>query len=299
MEDAKTLKEWRELRGLSAQEVADRVGVDLSRYQRWEEVGFDWDSDTREGAELLDLYVAKLMRVFGLPDEGLVVNDVPSKPNPGDLVVRGVPEIVRLLSEYGDEINPRMAVPTRWGIVLKPTKDVTFEDHKAIGEHAKADGEFLQRKAEIVEEVGEFIEAQQGSEDEDITLGEAAERHERGTKELRKMLGEEVPEVPKESAEEEPRKYIKVPRFYPVFDKPGAFRQWDDSKEAWAWKAERDFFIDCEITAAARFYSRVRDWSLVPELLEGAGWEGDVEYAEEFVEEHRAEIEARLREIRP
>ena len=50
-EEVKTLKELREERGIDAQEAADRMGVDLARYRRWEEVGFDFDPRTREGED--------------------------------------------------------------------------------------------------------------------------------------------------------------------------------------------------------------------------------------------------------
>jgi hypothetical protein len=179
---------------------------------------------------------------------------------------------------------------------------MTEADYKAIDSWREAEARYQAKQAEKFRKYADFLKAQAASGDEDITLGEALERHERGTQDLRERLGEEDAPVdaPIEFpvGAEEPFT-TEVPAHYPVFDSPDNWRRWDNTKEAGAWKAEREFYEDSEITAAARFYTRVGDWHLVPGLLSAAGWEHSEEGAEEFVRENQAKIEARTQQINP
>jgi transcriptional regulator with XRE-family HTH domain len=231
MSESKTLKEWRELRGYTVQELADRTGFPPARIRRWEEVGFDFYADTREGDPLFQEAMTKLNRVLGPIPEGMSVVEAPSQPVPGDWVLRPVDtEILDELASRREEYGARLVVPTRWGPAIKEYKDTTLADHKAKGEYAKAEVEWLQAEGQSFLDAADFIEAQQENPDEEnLTLGEAIERHERSVAEVRRIVGEEAPETEEELREEEPRKVMLVPAFYPNFDNPDRWHRRDEN----------------------------------------------------------------------
>ncbi len=169
---SKTLKEWREHRGLSLEELAGRVGVDAIMAERWEEIGLDAEPGSRYG----DYLIHKIMEALEV-EEGLRLKDVPSEPNPGDLVITGGPGVdIEDLIERAEELNIRIAVPDRFGLSLKPLKDgISEEDYAAIAEHhdrERAHSEAILRRMEAALELlggnsGEWREGQ--------TMGERLE----------------------------------------------------------------------------------------------------------------------------
>jgi transcriptional regulator with XRE-family HTH domain len=47
--ESRTLREWRELRGLTVEELADAIGHEPSLVERWEAIGWDWEPYTSDG----------------------------------------------------------------------------------------------------------------------------------------------------------------------------------------------------------------------------------------------------------
>jgi len=142
MSKGMTLKEWRELRGLSREDLAERAGVTASMVERWEEIGLDAAPGSRYGDHLVG-------RLFGALDidGSLILENVPSEPNPGDLVVTpgaGV-EPGDLLKLVADPDAVRIAVPNDWGLTLKPVHELTEEDHAAMAGHFERERAYSER----------------------------------------------------------------------------------------------------------------------------------------------------------
>ena len=135
-----TLKEWRELRGLSIAELAERTGVPQATLKRWEEVGLNAAPYTT-AATLVEDSLEAVLDVLDAPD---VVHPsyTPSTPEPGQLVMDCPedPRLMNLLMERADELALRVAVPNKeWGTLLKEPSNVTPEDVRAIYDHETAE----------------------------------------------------------------------------------------------------------------------------------------------------------------
>jgi transcriptional regulator with XRE-family HTH domain len=125
-----TLKEVRELRGMSVREFADQSGIPAQLIERWEEVGVDAAPATRKA----DFFAASELAVLDeILDFGgrVKVSFAATEAQPGDIVItafRHSENLERLLQEAQetDNMELRIAVPTeRWGVVLKSPEDVT------------------------------------------------------------------------------------------------------------------------------------------------------------------------------
>jgi transcriptional regulator with XRE-family HTH domain len=158
-EENRTLKEWRELRGLSREELAEKAGVSVGILARLEEVGEPYADDTVEGDAFLQLVTGPIMSALGL-EEVVVTDVVPKYAAPGDLVLDpgGLAEldesVWRFLIEHAEEINLRVAVPNRWDVGLKRHQDVSEADAVAIHSYLENQGAYKQA---AVDETGDIV----------------------------------------------------------------------------------------------------------------------------------------------
>src|SRR5215217_3297613 len=135
-----TLKEWRELMGLSRDELAERTGVDTETIARLEEVGDPTYTSTIERDEYLDEVMGPIMEELGLQG-GVELTEVPNEARPGHLVLDLAAlleldkAVARFLMEHAKEINLRCAVPNKWDVGLKRFEEVTEADGRAIKEY--------------------------------------------------------------------------------------------------------------------------------------------------------------------
>lgn len=169
---SRTLKEWREHRGLSLEELAGRVGVDAVMVERWEEVGLDAEPGSRYG----DYLIHKIMEALEV-EEGLRLKDVPSEPKPGDLIITGGPGVdIEDLVERAEELNVRITVPDRFGLSLKPLKDgVSEEDYAAIAEHFERERAYSMGVVRRMEAALEMLGGNSGEWKPGQTMGERLE----------------------------------------------------------------------------------------------------------------------------
>ena len=137
---SKTLKELRELRGLTLEELADRTNIPKTKLRRWEEVGLDAAPYTTAATLAED----NLESVLDVLDADNVTHPsyTPSTPEPGQLVM-DCPDnlqLMNLLWERADELALRVAVPSKkWVTLLKEPPNVTLEDVRAIHDHEAAE----------------------------------------------------------------------------------------------------------------------------------------------------------------
>lgn len=175
--------------GLSREELAERVGVTAHMVERWEEIGLDAEPGSRLG----DLFIGKVMDALEI-EEGLIFPCVPDSPKPGDLIITPGSEAgtnIEGLVEHSEELDIRISVPDRFGLSLKPLKEVTGEDYAAIGRHfdrERAYSESVVRRMESTLEMlggnsGEWREGQTMQERLDEVsreMGEDLDREARG-----------------------------------------------------------------------------------------------------------------------
>ena len=296
--EPRTLKEWRELRGMSIDEVAGKTGFPPEQIRRWEEVGFDAHPYTKKGDELLNEALGELYLVLGVEEEGMSGPDyAPSAPRPGSFVVEPNPEVleVEFIQRNAEALDLRLAVPTEWGTILKPLGDVSGEEFQAVQDYFRAEAEHQTAQRHRYGAYGRLIEEQRAHAGEDnLTVGDALERADQKLDEELKRLGGGSLSPQEDVTEEYEEEAIPVPMFYPDFSDPDTMRRWDESQEAWAWKAQTDFREKCLIEAAGRMYGLAKSWGALPGLLAMGGW-GDAEDMEDLVEEHREEIESQVR----
>ncbi len=193
-----TLKEIRELRGISVVELADRSGIPAQLIERWEEVGVDAAPATRKADYFADHELPALDEIleFG---EAVKVPYVPSEAEPGDIVVTAPghsESLERLLKEAQetDNLKVRIAVPTEdWGVVLKSPENVTPEDWQAIASYAAAEAVHNKQRLRVLEA---FLGVMEGRS-EDVTVEEALEQADQ-------ELGEDLNRLQEDEADQEP-----------------------------------------------------------------------------------------------
>jgi transcriptional regulator with XRE-family HTH domain len=151
--EGRTLKEWRELRGLSRDELAERVGVDAETIARLEEVGDPTYADTIEGDAYLNGVIGPIMEALGL-DGGVALTELPSAARPGCFVLDPAAlweldeSVARFIIEHAEEIDLRLAVPNKWDVGLKPHEYVTEADVRAIKEYCDKEVAYVKAMAE-------------------------------------------------------------------------------------------------------------------------------------------------------
>ncbi len=174
---APTLKEIRELRGMSVGELADRSGIPAELIERWEEVGVDAAPATRKADFFTDHELPALGEILDI-GEAVKVSHAASEAEPGDIVVtafRHSESLERLLQEAQetDNLELRIAVPTeKWGVVLKSPEDVTPEDRQAIASYEAAEAVHNEQRLRVLEA---FLGVMEGRS-EDVTVEEALEQ---------------------------------------------------------------------------------------------------------------------------
>jgi transcriptional regulator with XRE-family HTH domain len=135
--NGRTLREWRELRGMSREELAEKSGVDEDMIARLEEVGDPVESGTIEGDVFARRVIGPILDALDAHD-GIAIASVPMDVTPGHWVLDFAAlsdlddSIADFLVEHAGEIALRVAVPNRWGIGLKRFADVDGADAQAI-----------------------------------------------------------------------------------------------------------------------------------------------------------------------
>jgi transcriptional regulator with XRE-family HTH domain len=191
----KTLKEWRELRGLTREELAEKAGVSERVIGRLEEVGDPTYANTLEGDTFLNHVIGPIMEALEL-DEGVAFAEVPKEVRPGNVVLDMAAlweldeGVVRFLLEHAEELDVRLAVPNGWDVGLKSYEYVTEADHKAITEYLAGEAAYVEAMAEHHGNIAALLA--EHATDETQRTGDVLE--ERG--------GKWVPKPPKEEGEE-------------------------------------------------------------------------------------------------
>lgn len=90
---------------------------------------------------------------------------------------------------------------------------------------------------------------------------------------------------------------ITVPGWYPTFKDADTLRRFDDSREAWMWDHLDRFRTRAIVETAARIVANFGDDVDLPGLMDYLWRFLDKEDAEEFIEEHREEINRRAWEL--
>lgn len=169
------LKEWREHRNLSREDLAERAGFPVEAIERWEEVGFDVEPGSRGG----DVVVNRLMNVLDA-GEGMRTKYVPDAPESGDLVITpagfpgygGAGGLVEEILEHSEELNVRMFVPDEFGGRLVNIEDFSDEDDAAIQEHFDREARHAGRMLGRIENLVEMLGGDSGAWKEGQTAGE-------------------------------------------------------------------------------------------------------------------------------
>ncbi len=137
MSEPKTLKEWREFRGLSRQQLAEATFLEEKLIARIEEVGVPTRASVRKDDDFTNEVLGSIMEALDL-EEDIYFNDAPIESSPGDFVFDPSkladldPGIVEFLQNHAEELNLRVAVPNQWDVALKPYPDIRREDLEAI-----------------------------------------------------------------------------------------------------------------------------------------------------------------------
>ena len=170
-DSSKTLAEWREHRGLSREELAERVGATAQMVERWEEIGLDVEPGSRHG----DYLVGRIMAALRVDGE-LHLGHVPDSPNPGDLVISPGPGVnIEDLLERAEELNVRVAAPSKWGPMMKPIERLGTADYKAIAAEHRREAAYSARIAGLLDNTLEMLGGNSGEWKEGQTLGERLE----------------------------------------------------------------------------------------------------------------------------
>jgi transcriptional regulator with XRE-family HTH domain len=179
MSEAKTLKEWRQLRGLSRDELAARVGIDAETIARLEEVGDPTYANSIEGDAYLNSVIGPIMEALELK-EGVSLAEVPGEARPGNFVLdlaalweldEGV---ARFLMEHAEELDLRCAVPNKWDVGLKRHEDVTEADGRAIKEYCDREVAYMKAMGEEHANIAALLE--EHATDENQKTGEVLEQ---------------------------------------------------------------------------------------------------------------------------
>lgn len=131
----RTIQEWRELRSMSIEGLAECIGVPESMVERWEKIGLGAEPGSLTG----DYFMSRLVEALDA-GEGLKISYVPDSPNPGDLIItpgRTPGFEIEDLLDRAEALNLRVAVPDPYGMSLKPPKNLTDEDNAALIKHFK------------------------------------------------------------------------------------------------------------------------------------------------------------------
>ena len=179
MSESKTLKDWRELKGLSREELAEIASVDAETIARGEEVGDPTYVNTIEGDAFLNEVIGPIMDALGLK-EGVSLTEVPSKPKLGTFVLdlAGLSEldesVARFVLEHAEEIDLRCAVPNKWDVGLKRHEEVTEADARAIKEFCDREVAYVTAMAEEHANMAALIS--EHATDENQTVGDMLEK---------------------------------------------------------------------------------------------------------------------------
>ena len=169
-ERAPTLKELRELRGVSLEELADRTRIPQELLERWEEIGIDAAPCTWKADFWADEELSVILEV--LDADRVRPKFAPTSPEPGQLVIESPkdPALMDLLTQRALELGLRVAVPTeKWGVVLKDAHALTPDDTQAIADHSAAEAAHSEERLERIKAAMWLLEGHDG----DTTLGEA------------------------------------------------------------------------------------------------------------------------------
>ncbi len=137
MSESKTLREWRELRGLSRAELAEATSLEEELIARIEEVGVPTPVSTRKDDDFTDEVLGSIMEALDI-EEDIYFNDAPIEAKPGDFVLDPSkladldPGISEFLQSHAEELDLRVAVPNEWDVALKPYADIRREDLETI-----------------------------------------------------------------------------------------------------------------------------------------------------------------------
>lgn len=190
----KTLKEWRELKGMSREELASELNDRLTKQPagggmfwypvtgthiaRWEEVGLP----VKEGFES-DIFgntvLSVLMDLLGVDEQGLDIEHMPVGPDAGHYVLNPAKlaaldvEVLAFLHEHAEELDLRTAVPNSHDIGLKPFVDVGDDDVKAIMKRTELERKYNHAMGERLSNM--LAMAKEHSDDPEAKMGDILE----------------------------------------------------------------------------------------------------------------------------
>jgi transcriptional regulator with XRE-family HTH domain len=172
MVEVRTLKELRELRGFSRDELAEMIRVDPEDLARWEEVGLPVYLGTKDDALFAFYVFPRLVDALNAYDNVIEAVEAPTEARPGDLVLSlGAllqidPDTSCFLADHAKEINLRVAVPNRWDIALKRLENVVPKDWEAIVSALKQDSISERNPAEHLGETAALFQEHSTNDDD-------------------------------------------------------------------------------------------------------------------------------------
>lgn len=174
---SRTIKDWREFRVISREDLASKLDLPVEVIERWEEIGFDVKPGTRAG----DFMLSKLAKALDA-GEGLSVEYVPSGPEVGDLIIKPGPEadaLIEDLFEGAEGLDLRMCVPDAWGHTLRPAKELSEADQTAIHDYFDKEAAYSRAIAERLSNLLQMLGGNSGEWKEGQTAGERLEEVDR------------------------------------------------------------------------------------------------------------------------
>jgi hypothetical protein len=114
-------------------------------------------------------------------EEGLRLDHVPDSPKPGDLIITGGAGVdIEDLIGRAEELNIRITVPDRFGLSLKPLKDLSEEDYAALARHFDRERAYSESVVRRMEAALELLGGNDGSWKQGQLMRDRLEEVERG-----------------------------------------------------------------------------------------------------------------------
>ena len=174
------MKELREAKGFTHEDLAARISVSPETVERWEKVGFGVQRGTRAAHKFYSsLAFEALLKVLDA-DPGDLDKEMSNRTlQPGDTVVRPIDEGRPALRENVTGEAEFLVVPDGFGgTFLKEMQDVTDADYKAIKTYLEEEAAFLE--AESGRLVDNHVREQTINMDLDLELKSLLEEDEPG-----------------------------------------------------------------------------------------------------------------------
>jgi transcriptional regulator with XRE-family HTH domain len=176
---ARTIQGWRELRGLSREELADKSGIPAALIAQLEDAGEPFESGTSAGSRFSNRVYGALNEALGARAGFLVPTAALVDAPLGHWVLDGTAladldaDVAGFLIEHAEKIGLRVAVQTEHGILLKDYENVDSDDFQYIVDYHAREAEYAMKMVERMSDA--IAQFQEHATDGQQELGEALE----------------------------------------------------------------------------------------------------------------------------